>query len=109
MLDLPGKPPMVCSVALLHSLIANAGSLADPRSTRPIPPGQDASSGGTTTPGSSQRSTARFYWGQQLLGWWGNSWTGWSLELGVGIDPEQQSRSNPAGDVNGRVGFGVKF
>ena len=33
----------------------------------------------------------------------------WSLQMGVTIDPEQQSRANGAGDVNGRVGFGFKF
>jgi hypothetical protein len=29
--------------------------------------------------------------------------------MGVGLDAEQQSRSNPAGDLNGRVGLGFKF
>ena len=33
----------------------------------------------------------------------------WSLQMGVGLDAEQQSRSNPAGDLNGRVGLGFKF
>src|SRR5215468_7241888 len=118
MLDFPGKPVIVCSAALLLSLIASASSLADPRSARPTPPGQDTSSGATTntTPGSPQTSEP-----QASIG--GNSsWTGgdgrletsipltgaWSLELEAGVDPEQQSRSN-SGDVNGRVGFGFRF
>jgi hypothetical protein len=33
----------------------------------------------------------------------------WSLQMGVGLDAEQQSRSNPTGDINGRVGLGFKF
>jgi hypothetical protein len=121
MLDFPGKPVIVCSAALLLSLIASASSLADPRSARPTPPGQDTSSGTTnnTTPGSPQTSEPQ---ASQASNGGNGSWTGgdgrletsiplkdaWSLELGAGIDSEQQSRSN-SGDVNGRVGFGFRF
>jgi len=118
MLDI--KPVIVCSAALLLSLIANASSFADPRSTRPTPPGQDPSSGPTnnTTPGSPQTSEPLAPQSNSGNG----SWTGgdgrletsiplkdaWSLEIGAGIDSEQQSRSN-SGDVNGRVGLGFRF
>jgi|SRR5215813_10483630 len=126
MLDFPGKPVIVCSAVLLLSLVATASSLADPRSARPTPPGQDTSSGATTntTPGSPQTSEPQAsIGGNSSTASAGNSsWTGgdgrletsiplngaWSLELGGGIDSEQQSRSN-SGDVNGRVGFGFRF
>jgi len=126
MLDFPGKPVIVCSAVLLLSLIATASSLADPRSARPTPPGQDTSSGATTsgattntTPGSSQSSDPQ---ASQPSSGGSGSWTGgdgrletsiplkdaWSLELGAGIDSEEQSRSN-SGDINGRVGLGFRF
>jgi len=121
MLDFLGKPVIVCSAALVLSLIATASSLADPRSARPTPPGQDTSSGTTnnTTPGSSQSSEPQ---ASQASGGGSGSWTGgdgrletsiplkdaWSLELGAGIDSEEQSRSN-SGDINGRVGLGFRF
>src|SRR5262249_10182659 len=95
MLDFLGKPVIVCSAALVLSLIATASSLADPRSARPTPPGQDTSSGTTnnTTPGSSQSSEPQ---ASQASGGGSGSWTGgdgrletsiplkdaWSLELG---------------------------
>ena len=118
---LDSKPVIVCSAALLLSLIANASTLADPRSARPTPPGQDPSSGPTssTAPGSPQTSEPQ---ASQAPNSGNGSWTGgdgrletsiplkdaWSLEFGAGIDPEQQSRSN-SGDVNGRVGLGFRF
>jgi len=118
MLDFPGKAVIVGSAALVLSLIAAPSLLADPRLTRPTPPGQDTSSGATNnaTPGSSQSSEP------QASNGGSGSWTGgdgrletsiplkdtWSLELGAGLDPEQQSRSN-SGDVNGRVGLGFRF
>ena len=121
MLDFPGKPVIVCSAVLLLSLIVTASSLADPRSARPTPPGQDTSSGTTnsTTPGASQSSDPQ---ASQASSGGSGSWTGgdgrletsiplkdaWSLELGAGIDSEEQSRSN-SGDINGRVGLGFKF
>ena len=33
----------------------------------------------------------------------------WSLEVGGGVNTQQQTQSSPAGDVNGRVGLGMKF
>jgi len=121
MIDFPGKPVVVCCAALVFSLVANASSLADPRSVRPTPPGQDSSSGATnnTTPsdpqagaqssnGGNSGSTSRAGGDGELL-------TdiplkdAWSLQFGVTVDPEQQSRPNGAGDINGRVGLGFRF
>lgn len=110
----PGKLIIICSAVLVLSVIAN-GSLAEPKSGRSTPAGGDTSAStgatGNTMPSSPQSSDGS-----------NGSWAGgdgqletsirlkdtWSLELGVGVDPEQQS-SSPTGDINGRVGFGFRF
>jgi hypothetical protein len=124
MLDFPGKPIIVGCAALVLSLTGNVSSLADGRG-RAL--GVDPSTTSTTTPGSSQSSDPQASQTGAQLSSGGNGVSGsraggdgelltdiplkdaWSLQLGVTIDPEQQSRSNGNGDINGRVGLGFRF
>jgi hypothetical protein len=125
MLDFLGRLVIVCFAALVVRLIANGSSLAESKAARTTT-SADTSSGSTNnaTPGSPQSSDSQA--GTQSSSGINGSWAGgdqqlgtsiqlkdtWSLQFGGGVDFEQQqsqSRSNPAGDVNGRVGVGLRF
>src|SRR5262245_56344670 len=105
MLDVPGKPVIVCSAALLLSLIASASSLADPRSARPTPPGQDTSSGATnnTTPGSPQTSEPQ---ASQASNGGNGSWTGGDgrLETSIPVNAPPPERRWLHGTAESRIG-----
>jgi hypothetical protein len=129
MLGFSGRPIIVCSAALVLCLFATGSSWAQGKSSGVIPPGAGAPStsgagaANTTTPSTSQSSEPQA--GVQLPNGSNGAAVGvdgqlqtlyslplkdaWSLQLGAGVDPEQQSRSNPTGDINGRVGLGFKF
>lgn len=127
MLHLPRKPIIVFSAALAIYLLASGSSLAQGKSAGAIPAGVGAPStsavgaASATTPSASQSFEPQA--GMQspngnvggAVGLDGQTLyslplkDAWSLQLGGGVDPEQQSRSNPAGDINGRVGLKLKF
>jgi hypothetical protein len=121
MLDFLENLVIVCFAALVVYLIADGSSLAEGKSAR-----TDTSSGATTNTPSNSPQSGDSQAGTQSSSGISGSWAGgdqqlgtsiqlkdtWSLQFGGGVDFEQQqsqSRSNPAGDVNGRVGVGLRF
>jgi hypothetical protein len=127
MLHFLGKPIAICAAAILFGVITSGSSLAQGKSPGVVPPGAGppSTSGGvgTATPSASQSSDLQA--GISSSNASGGSAAGvdgklqslysvpltdtWSLQMGVGLDAEAQSRSNPTGDINGRVGLGFKF
>jgi len=124
MRGVPGRLIIVCFASLVLSLIANRSALADGKGKAL---GADPSTTSTTTPGPSpssdpqpsqpatQLSNGSYGGSSSRTGGDGELLTdiplkdAWSLQLGVTVDPEQQSRSNGSGDINGRVGLGFRF
>jgi hypothetical protein len=129
MLPFLGKPIAICAAAILFGVITSGSSLAQGKSPGVVPPGagppSTSGSGpvGTPTPSASQSSDLQASVSSSTAS--GGSAAGvdgklqslysvpltdtWSLQMGVGLDAEAQSRSNPTGDINGRVGLGFKF
>jgi hypothetical protein len=129
MLHLLGTPRALCFAAILLGVIASGNSLAQGKSQSVIPSGaglpstSGSAAAGIPTTGSSASSELQA--GVQSSNAISGSAVGvdgklqslysvplkdsWSLQMGVGLDSEQQSRSNATGDINGRVGLGFKF
>jgi hypothetical protein len=121
MLHFPRKPIIVCSAALVTCLLASGSSLGQGKSAGATPPGAGAPAAGAATPSPSPSSELQA--GMQsptgnnggAVGLDGQTLyslplkDAWSLQLGAGVESEQQSRSNPAGEISGRVGLGLKF
>jgi hypothetical protein len=121
MLDIHGRLVSACSAALVLSLVGSSSALADPRSGRSTPPGQDTTASTGTTSSTTDTQTGT---GTPSTSGGNSSWAGgdgqletsiplkdaWSLQMGITVDPEQQSRSNGGtSDINGRVGLGFRF
>ena len=116
MLHYLGRVLTFCAAAILLSVIASGSSLAQGKSQGVGPQGagpQSTSGSGAIsipTPGANANGGSAVGVDGELQ----SSYSlplkdNWSLQMGVGLDAEQQSRSNPAGDLNGRVGLGFKF
>ena len=116
MLHFLERPLTFCTAAILLSVIASGGSLAQGKSQGVGPQGAGPptmSGGGAAsipTLGSNSSGGSAVGIDGELQSLYSVPLKdNWSLQMGVGVDAEQQSRSSPTGDINGRVGLGFKF